>query len=352
MEEIHPMTKGNPFTVTFGKQPEKLISRYEDTDEIISTFDSDHAVSQTFLIEGIRGSGKTVLMTTIAKTLDEKKNWIVINLNPTMNLLSGFAVRLNDACNGRPEILSKGFNLTAAGFGIGLNAAGENTDYVGMIEKICKNLIKKRRRVLITIDEVLHDENMKVFASQFQIFLRQDFPLFLIMTGLHENIHEIQNDPALTFLLRSPRIITGPLSILQITNQYKKIFETDDSAALELANLTKGYAFAFQALGVSYWNRREEGMEAVLEQFDELLDDFVYKKIWSSLSRREREILRSINGEEAKIAGISAQTGISSSSLSKYREKLIEKGLLSASRYGYVSLTLPRFNEVTGKYGM
>ena len=267
-----------------------------------------------------------------------------------MDLLSNLAIRLNDACNSKPELLSKGFNISAAGFGIGINADESSTDYVGIIERTFRSIVKHGRKVLITIDEVIHDNNMKIFASQFQIFLRQDFSLFLIMTGLHENIYEIQNDPALTFLLRSPKIVTGSLSILQIIKQYKSIFKIDENDARELAYLTKGYAFAFQALGVSYWNNRASGMDTVLGEFDELLDDFVYKKIWSSLTTKEREIFMAIEGTEEKVSDICGYTGISSSSFSKYREHLISKGLMESPRYGYVAPALPRFNEVIRNY--
>lgn len=344
------MNKENPFTITFGKQPNKLITRYEDTDRIINTFTANNAVSQTFLIEGLRGSGKTVLMTTVSKALLEREDWIIINLNPTMDLLSNFAVRINDVCRQKPELLSKGFNISAAGFGIGLNADEQNNDYVGIIEKCFKSIIKKKKRVLITIDEVVHSNNMKVFASQFQIFLRQDFPIFLIMTGLHENIYEIQNDPSLTFLLRSPRIITGPLSILQITRQYEDIFEIDDNTARELAYLTKGYAFAFQALGVSYWHNRSKDIKAAINEFDELLDDFVYRKIWASLTTREKEIIKSINEEKVKTGTICKKLSMNSGTFTKYREKLISKGIIESPEYGYISLTLPRFYEVTRSY--
>ena len=125
------MINENPFTITFGKRPNRLISRYEDSDKIISTFTADNPVSQTFLIEGIRGSGKTVLMTTVSKQLEDDKNWIVVNLNPTMDLLSNLAIRLADECDNKPQILSKGFNVSAAGFGIGVNPDGAMTDYVG-----------------------------------------------------------------------------------------------------------------------------------------------------------------------------------------------------------------------------
>ena len=344
------MINENPFTITFGKRPNRLISRYEDSDKIISTFTADNPVSQTFLIEGIRGSGKTVLMTTVSKQLEDDKNWIVVNLNPTMDLLSNLAIRLADECDNKPQILSKGFNVSAAGFGIGVNPDGAMTDYVGSIEKSFKSIIKKKKRVLITIDEVVHDNNMKVFASQFQIFVRQDYPIFLLMTGLQNNISDIQNDPSLTFLLRAPKIITGALSTLQIRRQYQEIFDIDDNTAGELAGFTKGYAFGFQAFGVCYWENRDQGIDKVLAKFDELLDDYVYKKIWSDLTAKERDIVLAIQGEEEKVGVICSKANISNGTFSKYKEKMMAAVIIEATKYGYVSLILPRFYEVVRNY--
>ncbi|MBR3306779.1 MAG: ATP-binding protein [Lachnospiraceae bacterium] len=344
------MNAGNPFTITFGKQPNKLISRIEDTDSIISAFKADNAVSQAYMIEGIRGSGKTVLMTTVANILKQEKDWIVVDLNPAMELLANFAVRLSKASDPSHDIVSKGINLSAAGFGIGINAEAQTNDYVGMIDKCFKSIVRKKKKVLITIDEVMHDDNMKVFASQFQIFVRQDYPVYLIMTGLYENISAIQNDPALTFLLRTPKIITGPLSILQITRQYRDIFDIPEEEAAGLADLTKGYAFAFQALGVAYWNNRSKSKEAVLNEFDVLLDDFVYKKIWSSLSRKEKEVLRALPEKDVRTGEVCKRLSMSSGTFSRYRDNLIQKGIISSPDYGYVSFALPRLYEVIKSY--
>ena len=99
---------------------------------------------------------------------------------------------------------------------------------VSKIETLLDRLNKKGKKVLITIDEAVANENMRIFASQFQIFIRKNYPVFLIMTGLYENIYEIQNDPVLTFLLRAPKIILGPLGINQIKNEYQNIFQIDD----------------------------------------------------------------------------------------------------------------------------
>ena len=208
--------------------------------KIISTFRSANPVSHAYLIEGIRGSGKTVLMTLIEKELQKEKDWIVVDLNSTQDLLSDFAMRLLDSCKNFSDIFKKGFSFSVAGFGVGLNGETQSRDSVSIITEILGTLQKKNKKVLITIDEVMNGENMRHFASEFQIFLRKDYQIFLLMTGLYENIYAIQNDPALTFLLRTPRMNLEPLSLLQISKLYQKVFNTDIEFAKKLAKITKG----------------------------------------------------------------------------------------------------------------
>ena len=340
----------NPFTLTFGKQPDSYIIRYENTNTIIDTF-SNSSLSQTYMIEGIRGSGKTVLMTAIANSFKESKDWIVVNLNSTLNLMDDFAKRLNDACETLPNFFSKGFNISFTGIGLGVNGNDNLRDEVSVIKNILDVVKKKKKKVLITIDEVMHDQNMRAFASEFQILIREDYPIYLLMTGLYENIDRIQNDPALTFLLRSPKISLEPLSILQIIKKYKDIFGIDDDKSQELAAITKGYAFAFQALGALYWEQKDKpDMNHILNSLDNMLDDFVYKKIWSSCSKRDREILLSIEKDETEISYICKKTGIKNESFSRYKERLVKKGLITSTKYGHISLTLPRFYEITKNY--
>ena len=142
------MKKDNPFTLTFGRQPNKYINRFENTSDIVDTFDSENPVCQTYLIEGVRGSGKTVLMTRAAKELEETGSWIVIDLNPTQDLLVDFANRLVAAVKMFPNIFDKGFSVSFAGFGLGLNGEEKNNDPVGVIENILTHLKKKKKRIL------------------------------------------------------------------------------------------------------------------------------------------------------------------------------------------------------------
>ena len=345
------MKANNPFTLTFGKQPNTFISRPANAEAVTSTFLADNPVSQAYLIEGIRGSGKTVLMTAVSAQLSADKEWIRVDLNSTQDLLSDFAVKLISECKKKPSLLDRGFNLSVAGFGVGIGSAGMNAEARTTLTEILKTLKKKKKKVLITIDEVQHDQNMRAFASEFQIFLRNDYPVYLIMTGLFEQIYAIQNDPALTFLLRTPKISLEPLSIPQITYEYADIFRLEPDKALALAKLTKGYAFAFQALGMLYFEHRDElDLNRILQKLDALLDDYVYRKIWSDLTKREQEILHAMSKGKTTLKDICAELSMSTSTYSKYRDLLKKKGVLVVPAQGEIAFALPRFGEVIKYY--
>ena len=338
--------------MAFGKPPVRLINRYDDIDNIITAFDADYTISYTYLIEGVRGGGKTVLMSSVANELKKDESWIIVNLNSTQDLLYGLAKSLENTVKNIPDFLDKGFNFSVLGVGIGIGAETKEKDNISVIEDLLLYIKKKNKKLLVTIDEVMHDDNMRVFASQFQIFLREDYPIYVIMTGLYENIYAIQNDPGLTFLLRSPKIRIEPLSLSQITRQYMQIFEIELDEAKKLADVTKGYAFAFQALGLLYWEYRNElSLDEILIKFDDMLDGYVYRKIWEGLSKQDKKIVMAL--EDNRIIStkdLLKTTGIKANSYSKYRERLINKGVISTPEHGMVALALPRFRSIVELY--
>lgn len=53
-----------------------------------------------------------------------------------------------------------------------------------------------------------------------------------------------------------------------------------------MAKITKGYAYAYQALGYLYMKENVESLnEKVLKQFDYYMGEYVYEKIYSELSQ-------------------------------------------------------------------
>ena len=194
-----------------------LISRGAVGDQIVESFTGRYAMTHTYLIEGIRGSGKTVLMTTIAKKLEKEKEWIVINLNSTRNLLEDLADGLEYSVRQFPDIFKQGMSVSVADFGFGVNGNGQPANVIGRIEDILRLLQKKEKRLLITIDEVALDDNMRIFASQFQIFLREDFPvLFRMIPSLPSFFDAPRRSCSLSIFLQLSGNIRWPLILMKI----------------------------------------------------------------------------------------------------------------------------------------
>lgn len=335
----------NPFTLTFGKSPLEPVERPVQTNEIIDTFTAEPVNQQMFLITGVRGSGKTVMMTEISRKLRTREEWVVIELNPSVDLLQGILSKLNSnpVCAG--IIKSAKIDLSFWGFGVSIEGAAPITDAETAIIAILEKMKKNGKKLLVTIDEVTNNEFMHVFAGSFQIFVRQDLPIFLLATGLYENIDELQNEKNLTFLYRAPKIQMKPLNQQAIIKKYMNIFQIEREQATQMAELTKGYPFAFQVLGYLTWNNHGNYRE-VLEEYEQYLSEFVYDKIWSELSQKDRVVARGIaETDSGKIKDIREHLGMETNQFNPYRKRLIKKGILSGEMRGYVYFTLPLFEE-------
>lgn len=337
----------NPFTLSFGKKPLQYVSRISQTQEIVEKFNNIEPTDQIYMITGVRGSGKTVTMTTIASELRALDEWIVVELNPTRDLLQSLAAKLYSLPEMHAHFVQAKFDFSFLGLGLSLENATSVTDIENAIELMLAELQRRGKRLLITVDEVINSEYIRIFVSAFQIFLRREYPLFLLMTGLYDNIYHLQNDKALTFLYRAPKMILEPLNYTAVRKQYMDIFELDTETAGVMAGLTKGYPFAFQVLGYLYWeNRDHKTLEGILPEYDQYLEEYVYSKIWSEASPKDREILIVMSQSgETKIKNIREQMGMTSGQFSIYRERLKNKGILDVRTYGEVSFSLPRFAE-------
>ena len=337
----------NPFTLSFGKKPVQYISRITQTNEIIDNFNAELPSNQIYMITGVRGSGKTVMMTNISTELSQLSNWITVELNPTRDLLQSLAAKLYGIPDLHERFLKAKLDFSAFGLGVSIEHAPPITDIEDVLMHMLTHIRKMGKRLLITIDEVTNSENIKIFTSSFQIFLRDDYPIFLLMTGLYENIYELQNDKALTFLYRAPKLILEPLNYTAVRKSYMDIFQIDLETAETMTALTKGYPFAYQVLGYLYWNHRDtQSLEEILPEYDQYLEEYVYSKIWSELSELDKKILAEVaTSGECRIKNIREQLDMKSELFSVYRERLKRKGVIDTREYGKIYMALPRFAE-------
>ncbi len=337
----------NPFTLIFGKEPKLLISNSSQFDSIKDSFLSDSPVKTAELITGVRGSGKTVMLTRLSKYFSALKDWIVVELNPETDMLEYLASSVYEQANMKFRFLKKEFSFSFRGLSISLSGEKPASNVVSLLEKMFEVIKKKGKKVLICIDDISNNRNVKTFVQQYQILIRKDYPLFLLMTGLYENVRSLQNKELLTFLYRAPSTNIGSLNLMEIADSFEGTLKVSREEAVKMAKLTNGYAFAYQVLGyVFFESGKTELDQRILKEFDGKLREYVYEKIYFDLPDNEQKIVNALADlDVGKVSEIMKAVNMDKKSFSQYRDKLLKKGIISSNHWGEVSFALPRFKE-------
>ncbi len=348
------MNGRNPYALSFGRVPTRYISRDVIIGEIVDSISSDVVEEQAFKLTGIRGTGKTVTLTAIEREVKEDDKWIVAGLRPNGDILRDLVSNLYSDVPFITKFIDSDLNLSA--FGIGISLKRKDSPITSMdvaLKKIMSAIKKKGKRVLITIDEVRKTDQLVDFIQEFQLLIREDLPVYLVVAGLYEDIESIENTDGLTFFLRAARYEMSPLSIDIIREDYKEALGLDTDTAKSLALLTKGYAFAYQAFGKYMWESGgKEITDLVLAKVDDVLAQKVYEKIWSELMPKDRWFMSFIAQKESmSVAELLEITKQKHNEWSGPRKRLIEKGVLKCSERGKISIALPRFENFVLRMG-
>lgn len=143
---------------------------------------------------------------------------------------------------------------------------------------------------------------MVIFASEFGKWLRAGYPVYLVCTGLYENIQELSNVKNLTFFRRATTVQMSTLNMIKMSEMYRNELNVELPIAKEMAMLTKGYAYAYQELGVLYFKKaRTEGLEDIKEKLASELFAYSYEKIWEEMTECDRQLAYIIaDGKEHK----------------------------------------------------
>lgn len=333
----------NPFETMFGREPKEFIQREEETNTIIKSFEEESSL--VYLITGVRGSGKTVLLSHTSKCFTEKEGWIVIDLNPEQDLLSSLVSKLYAKAGVAKLFLKKSLSLSLGKISLSLTSGELLTDSESILEVMLKDLKRRKKRILVTIDEASNNKEMRIFAHSFQSLIRQNFPIYLLMTGLYENILSLQNEKTLTFLYRAPRISLHKLNNISIYSSYYRIFK-NHTLAQEMTRCVNGYAFAYQLLGKIVFDSGSEVLtDELLNLFDKQIAEYCYTKIWQECNEVDKKIINAIFSTDGSVSKIMESLLMDKAKFSVYRDRLIKKGFVNSQIRGYLSVDLPRFEH-------
>lgn len=351
----------NPFTTTFSKTPEYTYIATAQTDEILENFSYETPSESVYKITGVRGSGKTVILAKIEEELksgaNRERGWLVFDLNPARDMLGQIAAMLHKEGFGRSDTKNRSVSISATVLGtggqIGYGAEKTNEFFdIGVeVEFMIQQAQSKGKRILIGIDEVSKTTEMIKFASEYGRWLRANYPVYLVCTGLYENIQEVSNVKNLTFFRRATTIKTEPLNWIRMSEMYKKQLRVERDEAREMAKCTKGYAYAFQELGVLYFKKREiETLEDIIPDLKAELFAYSYEKIWEEMTDGDKFLAALLTEKkEYKREEVLKLMGKRAGSYSMYRDRLLKRGILEG-RQAYISLALPYFADYIKEY--
>ena len=353
----------NPFTTTFSKDPENSYIYTEKTTVILENFMYENPSESVYKITGVRGSGKTVILAKVEEELrsieNSKKGWLVFDVNPARDMLLQIAAMLVKEGFGKKTSKGKSVTISASvlgtGGGIGISTSSDNSFFdIGVeIEEMLKNVQKKHKKILIGIDEVSKTSDMVKFASEYGKWLRANYPVYLVCTGLYENIMEVSNVKNLTFFRRATTVQTEPLNSVRMSEMYRRLLNIDIAEAREMAKLTKGYAYAFQKLGSLYFVKSETtSLKDLVPDLRAELYAYSYEKIWEELTEADRYLVKLLTEkEEYKREEVLSLMAEKAGNYSMYRERLLKRGIL-LSRQGYIGFSLPFFADYVKEYCM
>ncbi len=378
----------NPFSPGAGSPPPELVGRDSllTQTKILLARVQQRRSEKSFLLTGLRGVGKTVLlnaMEQLAEELEYKTIFIEAHENKTLGVLlipklRQLLFRL-DRMVGAGDKVRRGLSVLKSfmngvkikigevEFGLDIDAERGAADS-GDIEVDLPNLLlavaeaaeERGTAIAILIDEIqyLNLNEISALIMAMHKMQQRQLPLVLIAAGLP--ILPALAGESKSYaerLFQFPYI--GPLSkedankALQDPVKAAGV-EFTQEALVEIFRLTQGYPYFLQEWGYQAWNHAE-GPAITLQIIQEStpdvirrLDENFFRVRFDRLTPSEKNYLRAmahLGSEAHRTSDIAAVLGVKVSSLGPVRAKLIKKGMIYSPLHGDMAFTVPLFDD-------
>jgi|SRR5579875_484135 len=386
---MDPVT--NPYRPGAGRRPPILAGR----DPLLSAFDvAQRRASRlgegdrSWVLNGLRGVGKTVLLNELSRRANEEK-WIVAKVEAGASVslplsLSQELVKSMRTATGRhPESrlrrllgIFRAFSLKidpsgAVSLGIdidpiqGVADSGRFADdLAALFEVLGETAREVGIGVLLLVDELqeARPEELAAINTAIHYIGQAETPLPLIVVGaglpsLPAQLAEATSYAERLYEYRPVALLDAAAArdALVIPAAERDVEWSEDglAGALEVA---RGYPYFLQAIGKHVWDnaRRSpielDDVEVGLKVAQREVDDGLYRSRWERATPAQRDVLRalaSLGGDEpVAIADIATAAGKRrTSDISVARTELIKRGLVFAPERGLLAFTVPGMHE-------
>lgn len=379
----------NPYTPNAGAMPPALVGRdqmFEDFRVLLARVAAG-ADDKGFLVTGLRGVGKTVLLNRF-KTMAEAEGAVVV-FHEIVRIGTPFPIRFAALCRrALYEISPRGRwrqrAVEAAGiiksFSIGVDPSGTlgvgfdveaatgmadsgdlSLDLADVVVALGRAAADHDTSIVFLLDEIQYLDSAELSAlviAKHQIN-QQRLPIVFSGAGLPQL-------PALTGEAQTyaERMFSFPeIGALDVAEATAALLEPAEAlgvtyapeAANYIIEYTEGYPFFIQEFGKAVWNEAKppsitmEDAQAAERQVEEVLDQDFFAVRTDPLPDSERAYVKALAslgpgehtpGQIAKILGKKSSSAIGSTAT-----RLIERGLVYRSRRGQVAFTVPHFDR-------
>ncbi|TDL45290.1 ATP-binding protein [Microbacterium oleivorans] len=383
------LSVANPYTPNAGASPENVVGRDEHLEafRILLQRLSRGRTNQSMIITGLRGVGKTVLLTEFNEIAREGK-WEVIELEANKHDESQFRRRMASSMKASllrlsPRKLWSEIGQRAAAaisaFAVSVDQAGTWSlswdveaaegfadhgdlamDLSDVLVALGEAARERGRGVAILIDEIqfLSQPQLEAVIQAVHKTVQRALPVTMVGAGLPQ-IAELAGD-ARSYaerLFRFPKIdslgpddakkaITDPAEAEGVTIQ-------DDAVDLML-EITRGYPFFIQELGYQVWEISEaspitrEDVELARDAYEAKLDESFFRVRLDRSTPLQTAYMRAmaeLGPEPQKASEVARIMGRESTQLGPTRAELIDMGLLYTPEHGYAAFTVPDFDK-------
>lgn len=378
----------NPFAPGAGSRPPELAGR----DSILETarISCGRAIkgrnSRSFILLGLRGTGKTVLLNEIGRIAEQEgllvsrvespegeslARLLYPEMRKVMRALSAVEAAKHFTARGLKGLrnFASAFKIEVAGVSVGIEAEEEpgladsgdiQYDLPDLFMLIGKAAQAAGRGWVLLIDEVqyLSERDLSGLIVSLHRMSQEGLPVFLVGAGLPQ-IARLAGE-AKSYaerLFQYPAVgALDPTSAAQAVE--KPIIEEEAAIAPEalrkIVEETKGYPFFLQEWASVVWNNAE-GPVVTLSDVEQsyretlaLLDEGFFKVRIDQLTKAEVQFVKAMaslgNGPYA-MADIAKSMGRTLRSLGPARANIISKGMIYSTDHGYLDFSVPLFAE-------
>lgn len=357
------MSTRNPFTPTFGSVPPFMAGREHIVRDIVRGFDNgpgDPNLSTIFV--GARGTGKTALLSYLSREA-LSHGWVSANASAMPGMLEDIIERSSEAAkefverqNGArlrsvsvgPVSLSWEYRDSREGnWRTRMNALFRELDHFGV-------------GLLITIDEVRADlDEMLLFASVYQHFVREGRRVALLMAGLPHKVSQLLRDDSVSFLRRAQSHQLGRIPDFEIATALAKTVQEagraiDDDALQSAVVAIDGFPYMMQLVGYRSWDVRPDASCISIDDVSRgaslarlEMKDRILETTYRELSDGDLRFLRAMleDSTESRLVDIAQRMGVGRNYANQYKRRLLEDGVIGERGRGAVGFEIPAFRE-------